>query len=115
MATETAVPRVRGPLERARALAAGRQDWSTWPRYESAALGFREYWYPVAWARQIAGEPTRLTLGGERLLLARDAAGTVSALRADADGGYPTAERIGLVWVYLGDAEPPPVELDIPA
>lgn len=115
MATETAVPRVRGPLERARALAAGRLDWSTWPRYESAALGFREYWYPVAWSRQIGAEPRRLTLGGERVLLARDPAGAVAALRADADGGYPTGERIGLVWLYLGDAEPPPVELDIPA
>jgi phenylpropionate dioxygenase-like ring-hydroxylating dioxygenase large terminal subunit len=27
---------------------------------------------------------------------------------------YPVAERAGLVWVYLGDGEPPPVEADIP-
>jgi phenylpropionate dioxygenase-like ring-hydroxylating dioxygenase large terminal subunit len=29
---------------------------------------------------------------------------------------YPVEERIGLVWIYLGDAEsPPPVEADIPS
>ena len=26
------------------ALAPGRQDWATWPRYEAATTGFREYW-----------------------------------------------------------------------
>jgi phenylpropionate dioxygenase-like ring-hydroxylating dioxygenase large terminal subunit len=28
---------------------------------------------------------------------------------------YPVEERIGLVWVYVGDGEPPPVETEIPA
>jgi phenylpropionate dioxygenase-like ring-hydroxylating dioxygenase large terminal subunit len=28
---------------------------------------------------------------------------------------YPLEERAGVVWVYVGDADPPPVEADIPA
>jgi phenylpropionate dioxygenase-like ring-hydroxylating dioxygenase large terminal subunit len=28
---------------------------------------------------------------------------------------YPVEERIGLVWVYVGDGDPPPVESDIPS
>src|SRR5262249_6684286 len=27
---------------------------------------------------------------------------------------YPVAERAGLVWVYMGEGSPPPVEVDIP-
>ncbi|QOC93423.1 Rieske 2Fe-2S domain-containing protein [Micromonospora craniellae] len=27
---------------------------------------------------------------------------------------YPVAQRLGLVWVYVGDGDPPPVERDIP-
>ena len=28
---------------------------------------------------------------------------------------YPVEERAGVIWVYMGDGEPPPVEADIPA
>ena len=28
---------------------------------------------------------------------------------------YPVEERLGLVWLYVGDGDPPPVETDIPA
>jgi phenylpropionate dioxygenase-like ring-hydroxylating dioxygenase large terminal subunit len=28
---------------------------------------------------------------------------------------YPVAERFGIVWVYVGDGDPPPVESDIPS
>jgi phenylpropionate dioxygenase-like ring-hydroxylating dioxygenase large terminal subunit len=28
---------------------------------------------------------------------------------------YPVAERLGLIWVYMGDGDPPPVEDDIPS
>jgi phenylpropionate dioxygenase-like ring-hydroxylating dioxygenase large terminal subunit len=28
---------------------------------------------------------------------------------------YPVEERLGLIWVYMGDGEPPPVEDDIPS
>ena len=27
---------------------------------------------------------------------------------------YPVEERIGIVWVYIGELDPPPVEADIP-
>jgi phenylpropionate dioxygenase-like ring-hydroxylating dioxygenase large terminal subunit len=27
---------------------------------------------------------------------------------------YPTEERLGLVWIYMGDSVPPPLELDVP-
>src|SRR6266699_5997186 len=119
--TRRTVPAVRGPQERAQALGQGRLDWSTWPRYEAAALGFREYWYPLAWARQVGRRPIRATLLGEELVLDRDAAGAVTAsatATTTPEGSartYPVAERIGLLWVYIGDADPPPVDTDIPA
>ena len=41
------------PEARSVSFEAGRQDWSTWPRYEAAELGFKEYWYPVTWSRKV--------------------------------------------------------------
>ena len=35
------------------------RDLHVWPRYEAAALGFRNYWYPVTWSRQISQKPLR--------------------------------------------------------
>ena len=111
--TATAVPRVRGPVERAAALRQGRLNWSTWPTYEAAVIGFRGYWYPLAWSRQIGRRPARAMLLGEEVVAIRGPNGIgVSG----ADGmAYPVAERIGLAWVYVGDGQPPPVETDIPA
>ena len=43
----------------------GRDSWDTWPTYESAALGFRGYWYPVAWSASLGRKPMALTLLGE--------------------------------------------------
>ena len=140
----------------------GRRDWANWPRYEAAVLGFRDYWYPVTWSRKVTGKPLAITLGGEKIMLIREA-GTVHALHdrcphrgvplshemgtqefpgtwtccyhgwtfdlktgvlvaAITDGPdspicgkvavrtYPVEERLGLVWVFLGDApNPPPV------
>ena len=57
----------------------GRRDWATWPRYEAAALGFRNFWYPVAWSRSIGRKPTSLKLLGEPIMLIRDR-GRVRAL-----------------------------------
>ncbi|MEU8633556.1 aromatic ring-hydroxylating dioxygenase subunit alpha [Amycolatopsis sp. NPDC048633] len=57
----------------------GRRDWSTWPRYEKAALGFREYWYPVAWSRKIGKKPRAIQVLGEKIMLIRDG-GEVRAL-----------------------------------
>lgn len=43
-----------------------------WPRYDAAALGFRNYWYPVLFARDLGRRPVSITLLGERLVLFRE-------------------------------------------
>jgi phenylpropionate dioxygenase-like ring-hydroxylating dioxygenase large terminal subunit len=147
-------------------------DWSSWPVYEAAALGFRDYWYPTVWASQVGSKPYSVTVAGERIVLIRDdsAGGVVRALhdrcphrgvplslgrrqfpgtiscpyhgwtygltdgrlRAVITDGpdspicgkvavatYPVAERLGLLFVYIGDVpagqHPPPVDRDLPA
>jgi phenylpropionate dioxygenase-like ring-hydroxylating dioxygenase large terminal subunit len=50
----------------------GRQDWSQWPHYDSAATGFRGYWYPAEWSSRVTGTPTAVTIAGEKLVLLRD-------------------------------------------
>ena len=50
----------------------GRQDWQTWPQYEAAVLGFRNYWYPVTWSRHVGKQPNELMILGEQLSLVRD-------------------------------------------
>jgi nitrite reductase/ring-hydroxylating ferredoxin subunit len=142
-----------------------RWDLSPWPRYAAAATGFREYWYPVMWSRQLGRKPVSLRLCDEQIMLMREG-GQVRALSDqcphrgiplsvgkqvfpgtwscryhgwtfDLESGvlkaaltdgpdspicgkvrvktYPVEERAGLVWVYVGDGPPPPVEADIPA
>ncbi|MFI7081461.1 Rieske 2Fe-2S domain-containing protein [Micromonospora sp. NPDC049903] len=141
------------------------QDWSQWPTYDAAALGFRNYWYPVVWEREIGDKPHAVTLLGEKIVLVRkgdvvhalhdrcphrgvplslgrrEFPGTVSCpyhgwtfdvtngkLAAVLTDGpespicgrvsvktYPTAQRLGLVWVFVGDDQPHPIEQDIPA
>jgi phenylpropionate dioxygenase-like ring-hydroxylating dioxygenase large terminal subunit len=145
----------------------GRQSWDTWPTYDAAVLGLRNYWYPVAWSSQLGRRALGLTLLGEQVMLVRErpggavralgnrcphrgvplslgkqeAAGTwscryhgwtydlgsgtmVACLTDGPDSPlvgkvrvptYPVAERLGLVWVYLGDLPAPPVEQDIPS
>jgi len=142
-------------------------DWASWPAYESADTGLRNYGYPVMWSKDVNRRPQTVRLLGESVMLIRDG-GTVSALSdrcphrgvplslgsqqfpgtvtcpyhgwtfgledgvlkaAITDGPdsplcgrvavkrYPTEERLGLVWVFVGDAEGdqvPPVEVDIP-
>jgi nitrite reductase/ring-hydroxylating ferredoxin subunit len=147
------------PLERA----SGRQDWRTWPRYEAAATGFRNYWYPVMWSRDLR-RPTQVTLLGNRIMLHRSqgtvyalhdrcphrgvplsygteefpgtiscpyhgwtydlASGNLCAVITDGPDSplcgkvrvptYPVTERFGLIWVFVGDQEPPPLEADLP-
>ncbi len=143
----------------------GRESWDTWPTYDAATLGFRGYWYPVAWSAALGRKPVALTLLGEPVMLVRDQHGNARALhnrcphrgvplslgRQETPGTwsciyhgwtydicsgvmvacltdgpdsplngrvrvrtYPVAERLGLVWVYVGDGTPPPVEADIP-
>ncbi|WP_436697593.1 Rieske 2Fe-2S domain-containing protein [Nocardioides sp. BYT-33-1] len=142
-------------------------DWSSWPLYDAAELGFRDYWYPVMWAEQVGKKPVPVELLGERIVLVREKdrifglhdrcphrgvplslgrrqyEGTISCpyhgwtyqldsgrmCAALTDGPdspinnkvsvstYPVEQRLGLVWIYVGDAQGddvPPVERDIP-
>ncbi len=152
----------------------GRPDWSSWPRYEDATLGFREYWYPAMASSELGGRAIARTLLGDRVLFIREK-GTVRALsdrclhrgvplsltanRFGGRGGarqefpgtltcgyhgwtydletgvvvaaltdgpdspvcgkvrirtYPVAERLGWIWIFMGDTAPPPIEADIP-
>ncbi len=155
-------------------MSVGRRDWSTWPRYESAVLGFREYWYPAMASRTLGKRAVTRTLLGDRVLFVRDRGqvravsdrclhrGVPLSMTANRFGGrggarfefpgtitcgyhgwtydlesgvlvaaltdgpdspicgkvrvrtYPVEERLGWIWIYMGDAEPPPVETDIP-
>jgi len=144
-------------------------DWASWPKYNEAAHGFRNYWYPTIWAHQVGKDPVPITLAGERIVLVRDGdvvrglhdrcphrgvplshgrrefPGTISCayhgwtfgtadgeLKAVITDGpdspicgklkiatYPVEERLGMLWVYIGENTPenpaPPVERDIPA
>jgi len=161
-ARSTPSPRTR---EQPTDIAQGRQDWSSWPRYDAAAKGFREHWYPAMWSAELReGKPRQVTLLGDTIMLMRDGGeahalhdrcphrgvplsqgtrqfpGTVSCayhgwtfdlrdgvLKAVITDGpdspicgkvrvrrYPAAERLGLVWVYVGEREPPPVEDALP-
>jgi phenylpropionate dioxygenase-like ring-hydroxylating dioxygenase large terminal subunit len=103
----------------------GRQDWQTWPRYEAAVLGFRNYWYPVEWSRNVRSRLVPTMVLGERLALVRED-GTMRAIRVGvpdpaastdtvAYAIYPLRECLGIVWVYVGDGDPPPVSTDIPS
>ena len=140
------------------------KDWSTWPTYDAAELGLRNYWYPSMWAQQVRQKPVPIEVLGERIVLVRDHDeiyalhdrcphrgvplslgrrqydGTISCpyhgwtYRLDSgrmcaaltDGPespinnkvsvstYPVEQRLGLVWVYVGDEVVPAVERDIP-
>ena len=143
----------------------GRGDWSSWPVYDQATLGLRDYWYPVRWSNTVTTDPEEIVLCGERIVLMRDVDGHVGALhnrcphrgvplsegsqqfpgtlscayhgwtfnldtgRLDAvitDGPdspicgkasvttYPVEERLGLVWIYIGDLEPHPIDEQLP-
>ena len=142
----------------------GRQDWSSWPNYESAALGFDNWWYPVAWSNQVTQHPVGVTVCGHRVVLQREGRtvhalsdrclhrgvplslgkrefpGTVScpyhgwtyrlsdgelcAVITDGPDSpicgkvrlrvYPAEERLGLVWVFVGDEQPHPIDEQLP-
>ncbi|MEU0480490.1 Rieske 2Fe-2S domain-containing protein [Streptosporangium sp. NPDC006013] len=140
------------------------QDWSSWPTYESASLGFRDHWYPVLWEEQVGQKPVPITLLGERVVLVRQDGkihalhdrcphrgvplslgrrqfpGTISCpyhgWTYDLTDGklcgvltdgpdspirgrvsvrtYSVEQRFGLIWVYVGDGEPHPLDDDLP-
>ncbi|MET0449520.1 MAG: Rieske 2Fe-2S domain-containing protein [Aeromicrobium sp.] len=50
----------------------GGNDWESWPTYNAAELGFRNYWYPTIWAHQVKQKPVAITLAGEKVVLVRD-------------------------------------------
>lgn len=143
-------------------------DWGAWPTYDSAPVGFRNYWYPMIWAHQVQKEPVPITIAGERIVLVREGdkvrglhdrcphrgvplshgrrefpntiscayhgwtfdleSGKLNAVITDGPDSpicgklsvatYPVEERLGMLWVYIGEAaedgEIPPVERDIP-
>ncbi len=166
MATRVSAPTAPAAETGVRSL--GRRDWATWPKYEAAVLGFRDYWYPVTWSRKVTRKPLAVTVLGERVMLIREqgvvralhdrcphrgvplshpmsgqefagtwtccyhgwtfdlATGTLVAAITDGPDSpicgkvavrtYPVEERLGLVWVYIGDNPTPlPVESDIPS
>jgi phenylpropionate dioxygenase-like ring-hydroxylating dioxygenase large terminal subunit len=143
-----------------------RSRTSPWPRYDEAALGFRNYWYPAMLSRKLGRLPVGLKILGENLLFTRyqdkcfaiedrcahrgiplsvgrcEFPGTntitcryhgwtfdvgsgmcVAALTDGPDSPivgkakvrtYAVEERSGLIWVFIGDAEPPPLHEDVP-
>ena len=143
---------------------ARRTRTGAWRRYDEAAAGFRNYWYPIAWSRRLSNKPCAARLLNDDIVLIRDngrvyalanrcphrgvplaggrcefpgtwscpyhgwtfdlASGRLKAVLTDGPESpvcgrasvktYPVEERIGLVWVYVGDDPPPPVERDIP-
>src|SRR5207244_10918599 len=44
---------------------------SPWPRYDEAALGFRNYWYPAMISRKLRRRAVALRILGEKLLFIR--------------------------------------------
>ncbi|MSQ25170.1 MAG: hypothetical protein EXR49_02685 [Dehalococcoidia bacterium] len=128
-------------------------------------LGFREYWYPGIWAKNVGKKkPVKVKMMGEDLVFFRGKAGQVVALTdwcphrgarlskgvSDFTGTitcpyhgyvfddagqcvaglieavksplapklrskkYPTAEHRGIVFVWMGETEPVPLEEDLP-
>src|SRR5262245_54030780 len=141
---------------------AARQHLARWHMPE---LGFRNYWYPVMLASDLAKRPVRRRLLGEDIAFWRDGgkvnaiadrclhrgaslsrghirfpgSGTLSCpyhgwtydgqgqLRACIQEGpnsvmpgkvktkaYPVEERLNVIWVWIGDMDPVPVEDDLP-
>lgn len=140
---------------------------SPWPRYEAAALGFRNYWYPAIQSRQLGHKPVAVKILGEKLVFVRSQGkcyaledrcphrgvplsvgrckfpgtdtitcvyhgwtfdvtnglcvaalsdGPKSAIAAQVRvPAYPVEERRGLIWVFIGDQQPPPpIEQELP-
>ena len=58
----------------------GRTDWSSWPTYDRAVLGFDDWWYPVQWSTQVTSRPQQVRLCGQNVALIRDTDGAVKAV-----------------------------------
>ena len=58
----------------------GRADWSSWPSYDDAEQGLRNFWYPVQWSAEVKNKPSGVRICGENIVLQRDEHGEVHAL-----------------------------------
>jgi phenylpropionate dioxygenase-like ring-hydroxylating dioxygenase large terminal subunit len=106
------------------------------PKYDAASLGFENFWYPVLWSRELRGKPVALTLFGLPIVFVRKN-GNVQALlrrcplcgisfpreRSEFSGTaacshdirtFAIEERAGLVWIFNGTGEPPPLRSQVP-
>ena len=52
--------------------ASGPSPYRSWPRYEAANSGFRNYWYPVLESRLLKQAPKAVKVVGEKIVLVRD-------------------------------------------
>ena len=62
---------------------------SPWPRYEEAALGFRNYWYPAMLSRKLGRRPVSLQILGEKLVFIRHEDGCYALEDRCAHRGVP--------------------------
>src|SRR5215218_7097524 len=65
---------------------------SAWPYYGAAARGFRNYWYPVMFSRQLGKKPTGIMLCGEKIVLARHAGKAYALHNRCPHRGVPLSE-----------------------
>lgn len=76
----TSVKRAVARGGRDRKLLPGR-NWESWPEYEAAACGLRNYWYPVLWAQELKRKNIKtVRLCGQNILLHRDRRDVARAL-----------------------------------
>ena len=137
-----------------------------WPKYEAAAGGLENYWYPVAWSNQVTKKkPSAVRICSRNIVMIRSPDGRVYALSdrcphrgvklskgsvefpgtiscayhgwtyrltdgelvaAITDGPdsrmcgrvavrtFATEERLGLVWVFVGDKPATPLDEQLP-
>src|ERR1700761_116550 len=45
---------------------------STFPAYDAAELGFRNYWHPVLASKSLGSKPIPITICGDKIVLMRD-------------------------------------------
>lgn len=74
--------------------------------------GFRNYWYPLTASGRVGRHPVPVRAFGEDLVLFRSG-GKLAAL-ADRCRAYPVEERFGIVWAFIGEGVPPPLDEDLP-
>lgn len=56
------------------------RNWDTWPVYEAAAAGLKNFWYPVKWSNEVDSKPIAVRLCATNIFLQRDDRGVARAL-----------------------------------